>query len=113
MRRKEFSQSDTIRANMVLQTVALEFGVAPVDPACPQRRGSPQTAMARQIALYLFHTVFQMRMARVARAFQKHPTTARHACRIVEASREDPVLDARLSRLEAFLRQAPVPADAG
>ncbi len=112
MRLKEHSDSDAIRANIVIHTVALEFGITPVDPAAPNRRGCPQTAMARQIALYLFHTVFQMNMARVARAFRKDPSTARHACRVVESSREDPVLDARLSRLEAFLRQAPIPADA-
>ncbi len=116
MRYKEHAPSDKHRASIIINSVALEFGVAPFD--APQTnskqnlRGSPHMVMAGQICLYLFHTVYQMNMARVGRVFRRHPTTARHACTVVEISRDDPVFDARIRRLEAFLRAAPVPADA-
>lgn len=115
MRRIETSPSDTHRANIIVNTVALEFGIAPfqapVRRGHQRGRGSPHVVMAGQVCLYLFHTVYQMNMARVGRAFRRHPTTARHACTVVESSRDDPAFDARIRRLETFLRGAPVPAD--
>lgn len=115
MRFKETSPSDNRRATIIVNSVALEFGVAPFE--APVRRGhkmgrgSPHVVMAGQICLYLFHSVYHMNMARVGRVFRRHPTTARHACHVIEMNRDDPVFDARIRRLEAFLRAAPVPAD--
>lgn len=94
-------------ANLVISCVALEFGVSPVDRHNPKERGSGHVVMARQICFYLLHTVFQINMSRVAKALKRHPTTVRHACDVVEASRDDPVLDARIRRLEVFLRRSP------
>lgn len=107
------ADSDLHRANLIINSVALEFGVMPFEPHPTRRRGSPHVVLARQVTLYLFHTVFQMNMSRVGRVFGRHPTTAKHACAVIEASREDPVLDARLRRLELFLRAAPRPVEAG
>lgn len=115
MRRKETSPNDKFRANIITNSVALEFGVAPFD--VPVRdghkhgRGSPHVIMARQVCLYLCHTVFQMNMARIGRVYRRHPTTARHACNVVELNRDDPVFDARIRRLEKFLGAAPAPLD--
>lgn len=111
MRFKKDVKSDEARAGLVVYAVELEFGIASVDPARPQRRGGPATVLARQISIYLFQTVYNMSMARAARAFARDPATAQHACKVIETSREDPVLDKRLRRLEAFLRLAPTPAD--
>ena len=111
MRRKKDVQSDEIRAGLVLNVVELEFGVTPVDRRNPCARGNPAMVMARQIAIYLFQTVYNMNMARAARAFGRDPATAKHACDVIEAVREDPVLDRRLRRLEDFLRLAPIPSD--
>ncbi|MGJ8562124.1 MAG: helix-turn-helix domain-containing protein [Alphaproteobacteria bacterium] len=101
------SMRDDYCANIVISSVALEFGVSPFDPAKPKERGSGHVVMARQICLYLLHTVFQLTLSRAGRAVKRHATTARYACEMVEASREDPVFDARLQRLETFLRSAP------
>lgn len=111
MRRKKDIKSDRARAGLVVNVVELEFGITAVDPASPSARGGPAIVLARQIAIYLFQTVYNMNMARAGRAFHRDPATAKHACDIIEAIREDPVLDRRLRRLEDFLRLAPVPAD--
>ncbi len=111
MPQKDYSQYDTNRAALINHTVALEFGVNANDLIMDRRRGSPQTAMARQIAIYLFQSIFTDNMSRVGRVFKRHSTTVRHACETVEVCREDPVFDRRISVLEDFLRQAPIPAD--
>jgi chromosomal replication initiation ATPase DnaA len=111
MRYKKDLKSDGVRAGLVLKAVELEFSVTPIDPNSPESRGGPTVVLARQIAIYLFRTVYNMNMARAARAFRRDPATAKHACDVIEASREDPVLDRRLRKLEAFLRLAPIPAD--
>lgn len=116
MRQKEHALSDKYRASLIVNSVALEFGTAPFTATTraghKYGRGSPHAVMAGQICIYLLHTVFQMNMARIGRIFKRHPTTAKHACTVIESSREDPVFDARIRRLEAFLRAAPKPADA-
>lgn len=111
MNRKKEPKSDQHRAGLVMNVVALEFGITPLDAERPSARGGPARVMARQIAIYLFQTVYNMSMARAARAFRRDPSTAKHACFVVETCREDPVMDSRLTRLEDFLRRAPEPAD--
>lgn len=111
MRHRKNIKSDTVRAGLVVSVVELEFGVTAIDPVSPSARGGPAMVMARQIAIYLFRTVYNMNMSRAARAFHRDPATAKHACDVIEACREDPVLDRRLRRLEDFLRLAPIPAD--
>lgn len=103
--------SDTHRANLVKNSIALEFGVDLNAKEYVTHRGGPRVVRARQIAMYLCHTVFNVNLTRVARAFQRDRSTARHACNMVEAWRDDPVLDAKISELESFLRLAPVPSD--
>lgn len=103
--------SDGFRGNLVRNAVALEFGIDPNAKEYTDKRGSPHVVLARQIAIYLFHTVFHVNLTRVAKAFRRDRSTAKHACDMVEALREDPVLDARITSLETFLKQAPVPAD--
>lgn len=109
MRLIEHALSDEPRANIVINSVALEFGIPTLDIQAGHERGSQNTVMARQVAIYLFHTVFDMNMTRAGRAFHRHATTAKHACAVVEDCRDDPVLNARILRLESFLRQTPLP----
>lgn len=50
--------------------------------------------------MYLAHVCFRANFSAVGRAFGRDRTTAAHACRIVEARRDDPRIDALLERLE-------------
>ena len=62
-------------------------------------------AEARQVAMYLTHTVFRMSFGAVARGFGRDRTTARHACRHVEEMRDDPERDRLVAWLEMLLRE--------
>ncbi|WP_017930123.1 helix-turn-helix domain-containing protein [Robiginitomaculum antarcticum] len=101
--------SDILRARLAITAVALEFGIIDM-PVKRPRGGSSRVSFARQIAMYLTHTVYQINLARVARVYSRDRSTASHACRVVEDCRDDPFMDARISRLEAFLENAPLPA---
>mgnify|MGYP000483525442 CR=1 FL=1 len=111
MRYPTDKSSDKFRANLVRNSVALEFGLDPNDKIYAGKRGSPHVVLSRQIAIYLLHTVFNINLTRAAKAFRRHRATAQHACDTIEVLREDPMLDARISALEFFLKQAPVPQD--
>lgn len=101
--------SDILRARLVVTAVALEFGIADM-PVKRPRGGSSRMSFASQIAMYLTHTVYQINLARVARAYSRDRSTAAHACRVVEDSRDDPFMDDRIAKLEIFLEHAPLPA---
>jgi chromosomal replication initiation ATPase DnaA len=63
-------------------------------------RGSPRTAFARQVAMYLAHVVSGLSLTEVGTLFARDRTTVAHACSVVEDSRDDPDLDGRLEHLE-------------
>lgn len=84
----------------LLETVVSDaFGVAVRDLRAAKRGPAP-VAFARQAAMYLGHVVFGLNLTRVGRGFGRDRATARHACRLVEDRRDDPVFDAAVSRLE-------------
>jgi len=101
--------SDLLRARLVMAVVALEFCI-PDMPLHYKKGGNSRLIFARQIAMYLTHTVYQINYARVARTYKRDPSTVGHACRVIEDCRDDPMLDAQISKLEALLDMAPVPA---
>lgn len=72
-------------------------------------RGCSRTAFARQIAMYLCHTGFELSLARVAVAFGRDRSTVAHACHAIEDRREEDRFDLWLGTLEAMLRTAPAP----
>ena len=63
-------------------------------------RGSPRTAFARQVAMYLAHVVCGLSFTEVGTLFARDRTTVAHACSVVEDRRDDPELDGRLEHLE-------------
>ena len=63
-------------------------------------RGSPRTALARQVAMYLAHVVCGLSLTEVGTLFARDRTTVAHACSVVEDRRDDPELDGRLEHLE-------------
>jgi chromosomal replication initiation ATPase DnaA len=70
------------------------------------KRGGPNTAFARQMAMYLCHLVFEMSARRVGDAFGRDRATVRHALNRIEELRENRELDRTLNWLEAMLRRA-------
>jgi len=93
----------------VLSLVASIYDV-PVCDLVRVTRGSTKAAAARQVAIYLSHTVLAMTFADLSSAFGRTPSTVLHAVRKVEAMRDDPKIDRMLSWLESILRDA---AEAG
>lgn len=66
-------------------------------------RGRRPVARARQRAMYLAHVAFGLSLTRVGVCFGRDRTTVRHACALVEDSRDDPRCEFSLSALEAGL----------
>lgn len=111
MRTSPSTPEDHIRARLTISAVALEFAqpnIVMTDMGMGgSKRGCPQTCFARQLTMYLLNTIFQITQTRIGELFARDRSTVAHASRIVEESREDPVLDAKIRRLESFLSQAP------
>ena len=73
-----------------------------VDELRASTRRSPLAAFARQMAMYLAHTVLGRSFSEVGLLFDRDRTTAAHACRLIEGRRDDPAIDAALHALEDF-----------
>lgn len=72
-------------------------------------RGAPNSALARQIAMYLTHVGFGMSLHRVANAFGRDRSTIAHACHLIEDKRDDMAFDAFIDALEKSLSTVPEP----
>ncbi len=83
--------------------VARDFGLDMAALFAPTR-GAPRTAFARQVAMYLAHTGFELSLRTIGRVFERDRTTVSHACHVVEDGRDDIWLDCRLEALELFSR---------
>jgi hypothetical protein len=83
--------------------VARDFGLEMAALFAPTR-GAPRTAFARQVAMYLAHTGFELSFETISRVFDRDRTTVSHACHVVEDGRDDIWLDCRLEALELFCR---------
>lgn len=79
--------------------VAAVFGV-PLRALRAATRGSPRTAFARQVAMYLAHVVLGLSLTEVGAIFARDRTTVAHACAMIEDERDDREFDARLDHLE-------------
>ena len=99
-----------LQADLARQMVALAFGVPAGELTAATRRRAP-VAFARQVAMYLTHIVYSMKLADVGAAFGRDRTTASYACRLVEDRRDDPRFDDFLVLLERGLRMVPCPGD--
>jgi hypothetical protein len=83
--------------------VARDFGLDMAALFAPTR-GAPRAAFARQIAMYLARTGFELSFETIGEVFDRDPTTVSHACHVVEDGRDDIWLDCRLEALELFCR---------
>lgn len=101
-RRRNIRPDDPAFARLTVATVALEFGHP--DLSIDLRlKGTKQLVYARQVAMYLLQTVFDMTTTRTAELFSRDRSTVSHALKVVEESREDPVLNRKLIKVEDFL----------
>lgn len=71
---------------------------------CAPTRQKPMAALARQMAMYLCHTVFSVKVTETARAFCRDPSTVSHALRRIEDLRDNPEFDRALNTLENKLQ---------
>ena len=90
------------RALLVQMAVAEATGVGLMQ-LCASERGSPRSALARQMAMYLCRLVLAMTPAEVGQVFGRDRKTVCHALLRVEELREDYEFDRAMSLLEAGL----------
>jgi chromosomal replication initiation ATPase DnaA len=90
----------------LVQTAAAHvLGVA-LNDLCAGTRRSPRAALARQVAMYLCHVVFEIGVSDTARAFGRDPSTVVHALRRIEEMRDEGEFDRALAMLEIMLNHA-------
>jgi len=77
-------------------------------------RGTAEIALARQLAMYLAHTLLGRTMEDVGRLLGRDRTTVAHACAVIEDRREKRDFDRAVERIENAVRArqvAPVAAE--
>lgn len=99
-------EADEAIARLVAEAVAYACAV-PFERVAAIGRGTREAAFARQMAMYLTHTLFGLTLSRTADAFGRDRTTVAHACQLIEDRREEPEIDAQLEALEDFLANTP------
>jgi len=109
---KPAALADARNAELARAVVAYAMGVS-ASALAAETRGTPQEALARQVAMYLTHTTFELSLARTARAFGRDRSTVAHACHQIEDRREDPRFDRLLAGLEDMLAASPLPPPVG
>ncbi len=101
-------EGDAAAARLAASVASYALDVA-IDDIMDQRRGSAGVAFARQVAVYLCHTGFELSLSRVAAAFERDRSTVAHACHAIEDRREEPHFELWIGALETMLREAPPP----
>jgi hypothetical protein len=87
------------RVRHVEACVAGVFGV-PHESLRASTRGKADVARARQVAMYLCHTVLGFSLTTVGDLFERDRTTVGHACRLIEDLRDRSVFDDQIAYLE-------------
>lgn len=91
--------ADPPSATVAVAVVAQVFSLPPSD-LLRTTRGRAGVALARQIAMYLAHVVGGQTLTDIGQHFRRDRTTVAHACRLVEAKRDDPSFDRVVELLE-------------
>lgn len=99
---------DVACARLAAGVVGFALSVA-VDEVLSSGSRKMDAVFARQVAMYLCHTGFEISLARVAVAFDRDRSTVAHACHLVEDRRDQNEFDIWISTLETMLRDAPMP----
>jgi len=93
---------------MLEQTVPQVFMIASAD-LWSQARGRRRVAFARQVAMYLAHVTCGLSLTEAGHLFSRDRTTVAHACRVIEALRDDRQFDRALELLEGVVRSLSPP----
>ena len=105
--------SDRSRAQLATGIVAYALGYDLAE-MISRTRGPKQACTARQLAMYLAYTAFEMSLSRCAQAFSRDRSTVAHACHTVEDRRDDAAFDQWIDGLETGLKAlAPFAPDGG
>ena len=104
----ETFRRDRLTVAFVASLVAMVMDV-PEREILARRRTNALAVRARQTAIYLVHIVLGWPLRRAAGAFGRDRSTGSHAVQQIEDLRDDATFDARLSTMEACLRQVVEP----
>jgi len=102
MPRSRNTPQDPSFAQLTTALVAISFNVPELSIRARGRGGS-RLIQARQVAMYLLNEVFCLTQTRIAEIFERDRSTVAHACHVIEDTRDDPLFDAKLERLEELL----------
>ena len=102
---------DAAKARLSVDIVGYSLGVASAE-ILADGKGAPEASFARQVAMYLCYTAFEISLARVAVAFERDRSTVSHACHRIEDRRDEPQFDQWIESLEAMARRAPLDVQA-
>jgi chromosomal replication initiation ATPase DnaA len=100
---------DAAKARLSAEIVGYALGVASAE-IMTDEKGRPELCFARQVAMYLCYTAFEISLARVAATFERDRSTVSHGCHRIEDRRDEPQFDQWIESLEAMVRQAPLGA---
>ena len=87
------------------RAVAMAFAIPLETLRAPTRCGA-EIALARQVAMYLSHTIFSLMLTEIGLHFRRDRTTVSYACALVEDRRDDFEFDLLLCEVEAMLIEA-------
>lgn len=87
------------------RTVSIALNVS-LSALRSKTRSTADVAFARQIAMYLANTMFNLPATEVGLHFKRDRTTVAHACALIEDRRDDLSFEVMLEQLEALLAAA-------
>jgi chromosomal replication initiation ATPase DnaA len=94
------------RAGLAQAIAAQIYAVTAAEMGGPTR-GRPRAARARQIAIHLARSVFDLSQLQLAAAFGRDRSTICHACNLIARLREEnDEFDSTLRWMESHLRRA-------
>ena len=100
--RVELTEQDRKQTDLVIQIVALRFGL-PVEAIRRRTRLPPDVLRARRVAMYLAYVSFEWQQERVGHAFGVNRQTAATACHRIEDARDNDALNDLLDELEGAI----------
>ncbi len=101
----EPAASATVQILRLIEALIVRVFMVQREDLFAASRKSADIALARQVAMYLAHVVCNIEVGEVGRSFGRDRTTVRHACGVVEDSRDDPGFDLTLELLVGILRR--------